>query len=66
MINLWPHSGWKGYGGMLLLGLVLVGCGAAAEDKAASPPVEATSVGDEACAACHAEIVETYRYETTG
>jgi len=61
MINPWPHRGWKWCSGILLLGLVLVGCRAAAEDQDASPPVEATSVGDEACASCHAEIVETYR-----
>ena len=60
MINLWSDSGWE-WGRILLLGLVLVGCQAAAEEKDASSPIEASYVGDEACASCHAEIVETYR-----
>ena len=61
MINPWSHSGRKWYG-LLLLGLVLVGCRAAAEEQdTARPAAEATYAGDAACAACHAEIVETYR-----
>ena len=60
MINPWFHR----YGPLLLLGLLLVGCRAAADDppdSPASPPVAAAYVGDAACVACHAEIVETYR-----
>ncbi len=62
MIKLSSYSGWKGYRYFLLVaGVWLVGCRAAAEDQDAPSPVEATYVGDEACTSCHAEIVETYR-----